>query len=216
MQETQSSPLQHAPPLHVDWQQALQDAGFGIAVISGNDASLLAVNRTFAEMHGYDPSDMIGQRFDRFISSAPASRAGSHLCPDTVPNIFEAVHVRKDGTTFPVITDLVVPENGESRGGAFEQKVTRVGCFLDAAQLTHWDTSIRDSEERFRSLASALPQLIWASDAAGDIEYSNSLWRKYTGSGDDGQKAHRPVDRTVTSRGSPSLRGEVEGKSKIR
>lgn len=40
---------------------------------------------------------------------------------------------------------------------------------------------LRASEERYRHLADAMPQIIWISDASGAIEYLNQRWMQYTG-----------------------------------
>jgi PAS domain S-box-containing protein len=67
------------------------------------------------------------------------------------------------------------PVGEEETGGA------RVAYFSDIVGLNQIETSIRDSEERFRSLAAALPQLIWSSTSEGALEYVNPLWRMYAG-----------------------------------
>ncbi len=40
----------------------------------------------------------------------------------------------------------------------------------------------RESEERYRSLAEAIPQIVWTTDAAGKTTYFNERWFEYTGS----------------------------------
>jgi PAS domain S-box-containing protein len=39
----------------------------------------------------------------------------------------------------------------------------------------------RESEERYRSLAEALPQIVWTTDAAGKTTYFNERWYEFTG-----------------------------------
>ena len=39
----------------------------------------------------------------------------------------------------------------------------------------------RGSEERYRSLAEALPQIVWTTDAAGTTTYLNERWYEFTG-----------------------------------
>ena len=39
----------------------------------------------------------------------------------------------------------------------------------------------RESQERYRSLAEALPQMVWTTDAAGTTTYFNERWYEYTG-----------------------------------
>ncbi len=40
---------------------------------------------------------------------------------------------------------------------------------------------LRESEQRFRTLAEALPQLVWTSTPDGNCDYFNSKWADYTG-----------------------------------
>ena len=40
---------------------------------------------------------------------------------------------------------------------------------------------IEESEERFRTLAETLPQLVWITDENGNQEYASSRWKEYTG-----------------------------------
>ena len=43
------------------------------------------------------------------------------------------------------------------------------------------EEKIRQSEEHFRSLTQALPQLVWVTDAMGTQEYVTDRWKEYTG-----------------------------------
>jgi PAS domain S-box-containing protein len=43
------------------------------------------------------------------------------------------------------------------------------------------EEKIRESEENFRSLTQALPQLVWVTDAQGRQEYVTERWKEYTG-----------------------------------
>jgi PAS domain S-box-containing protein len=43
------------------------------------------------------------------------------------------------------------------------------------------EEALRRSEEHFRALAEALPQIVWTADAEGDIEWFNNRWYDYTG-----------------------------------
>lgn len=40
---------------------------------------------------------------------------------------------------------------------------------------------VRQSEQRYRYLAEAIPQLVWTSDAKGECDYFNQNWCEYTG-----------------------------------
>ena len=43
------------------------------------------------------------------------------------------------------------------------------------------DVALRTSEERMRTLADAVPQIIWANDAEGEANYFNQRWYEFTG-----------------------------------
>ena len=41
--------------------------------------------------------------------------------------------------------------------------------------------ALKKSEESFRTVAEAIPQMVWTTDAEGKIVYSNNRWKEYTG-----------------------------------
>ena len=170
----------------VDWRQAVNQAGFGFAIVRGEDRRLLDLNDAFAAMHGYEPAEMVGRSLDEFSAPAAWKPLGftTRANPGPRQQLYESVHIRKDGTTFACITDMTPCQDGkdsDSRLGERDAGGTRVAYFSDIIGLNHIETSVRDSEERFRSLAAALPQLIWSSSAEGALEYVNPLWRTYAG-----------------------------------
>jgi PAS domain S-box-containing protein len=52
--------------------------------------------------------------------------------------------------------------------------------------------SIEESENRFRTLAESLPQMVWIRDAEGNMEYASKDWEIYSGISDP-QKAWREM-----------------------
>jgi PAS domain S-box-containing protein len=60
-------------------------------------------------------------------------------------------------------------------------------CLERAAQREALETalaSLRESEARFRHMAEAMPQILFAADGLGAITYVNERWREYTGFAD--------------------------------
>lgn len=60
-------------------------------------------------------------------------------------------------------------------------EATNQALHTEMAARERTDQALRDSEERFRHLASAMPQVVWISEPDGTIEYINSQWVIYTG-----------------------------------
>ena len=60
-----------------------------------------------------------------------------------------------------------------------------------ACQITQFvekrrtEAALRSSEEQFRQLADAMPQIVWTAGADGKIDYFNERWYQYTGSSRD-------------------------------
>jgi PAS domain S-box-containing protein len=180
-----------------DWRQALNQAGFGLAIVRGEDRNLLDLNDAFAAMHGYEAAEMLGKSLDEFSAPSTWRPLGFTTRANAGPRqqLYESIHTRRDGTTFACITDMTPREEGNGRGsrsGDQDAAGTRVAYFSDIIGLDQIESSVRDSEERFRSLAASLPQLIWSSSAEGALEYVNPLWRTYAGWTADQEPASDP------------------------
>ena len=52
------------------------------------------------------------------------------------------------------------------------------------------EETLRQSEERFRELADAMPQMVWTSRQAGRLEYANRKWFEYSGLSEE--QTYRP------------------------
>jgi PAS domain S-box-containing protein len=58
------------------------------------------------------------------------------------------------------------------------KEIARQGGLLRQQEL---EAERRLSEERYRQLADAMPQIVWTSDRQGRVTYSNRRWSDYTG-----------------------------------
>jgi PAS domain S-box-containing protein len=55
------------------------------------------------------------------------------------------------------------------------------GTASDVTARKEAERALRNSEERFRSMADAVPQIVWITDAEGVVEFFNRKWSDYTG-----------------------------------
>ena len=51
----------------------------------------------------------------------------------------------------------------------------------DISDRKQAEEALRESEARYRQLANSVPNIVWASDARGNINYLNQRWLEYTG-----------------------------------
>jgi len=80
-----------------------------------------------------------------------------------------------------------------------------MGTCTDIDELRRIQDALRESEQRFRSLAESLPQLVWMADSRGWVYWYNRRWYEYTGTtleemrGWGWRKVHHPdhVERVV-------------------
>jgi PAS domain S-box-containing protein len=88
-----------------------------------------------------------------------------------------------------------------------EEFLGYIGSCIDIEDRKQMEEARRESEERFRTLADNISQLVWMTDASGWVYWYNQRWFDYTGTtleevqGWGWQKVHHPeyVDR-VTKR----------------
>lgn len=55
------------------------------------------------------------------------------------------------------------------------------GTATDIHEQKVIEQKIRESEERFRTLAISIPQIVWSCDVEGNVDYLNDQWEVYTG-----------------------------------
>jgi PAS domain S-box-containing protein len=70
-----------------------------------------------------------------------------------------------------------------------------VGCFVDITARKEIEAALLESEKRFRQLADAMPQIVWAARPDGYLDYYNERWYEFTGFPRDsfGDQSWEPV-----------------------
>lgn len=92
------------------WALLFQMADFGLTIVNAQDNTFTAVNPAFARERGYEPEELIGQpihvvypleKHEEIRQRFQNYRGNRH-------DIFESVHMRKDGSCFPVLMEVTV------------------------------------------------------------------------------------------------------------
>src|SRR4051794_3036700 len=120
------------------WVRVFAVAGWGAAIVEGAERRIEAVNPAFAGLHGHpDVSALIGGSYGDLL---PADqRDEMSRWPDIsgdVPAPYESIHVRTDGTRFPVLTNVTALDMGSG-----------AESFVVTVQDT---TELKRAEERLR------------------------------------------------------------------
>jgi len=59
--------------------------------------------------------------------------------------------------------------------------VRMMGTVQDITQRKHTELALHHSEQRYRLLAEAIPEIVFSTDAEGRADYVNQRWQEYTG-----------------------------------
>ena len=159
------------------------------------DGKVFDANDKFLEMTGYSRADLAAGRIDLVDMTPPqyrqqGLRAIKELKETGVSSRpFERDFVRKDGTRVSVLMAAAMTD---------ESRVSGIAFVLDASERKRAQTALLDSEDRFRTMADAIPQLAWIADGDGHVFWYNQRWYDYTGTtpeemeGRDWRSVHDP------------------------
>ncbi|MFB2878860.1 PAS domain S-box protein [Floridanema aerugineum] len=171
----------------VELQTLLDVVPVGIAIATDRTCSQMQNNAYLRELLGVSQDNNISK-------SAPADQQppyrvfqnGEEIKSEDLPMQVAArlgVEVRdaefdivlSDGTVRQLIS-FATPlrdEQNQIRG--------TIGAFLDITERNQAAATIQASQQRYRELAEAMPQMVWTADATGAVNYLNQRWYEYTG-----------------------------------
>jgi len=141
------------------WEVIFAHAGWGVALADPDNYRLDAVNPAFAAMHGWSAEELTGKSLEEVL--APEWRPRLHdmarLTDELGHNIYEAEHVRKNGTRFPVLTDVVACKDATGRvlyrAANFQDITERKRVESERQQATERLTRLlRETEEKSRQI----------------------------------------------------------------
>jgi PAS domain S-box-containing protein len=201
-------------------QAELQATVEGLAegvITSTVDGQLVHWNRAALEMHGFSSDDELRRRLADFASiytlATPEGRELTFeewplsrlLRGEAVRDLELVLARRADGwvRVFSYGGALVRSSDGRPMAiltvvDVTERRRALAQLAAERDRLVVAEQALRTSEARLRLLAEGLPQLVWAADASGRLDYFNQRWRDYTGqrAGEEGwDPALHPEDR---------------------
>jgi PAS domain S-box-containing protein len=100
------------------WREIFDYVDWGIAIARADGTRIERMNPAFARMHGYSVAELEGSSLlDVFAPDAraevPALLTSAHEHGHIT---FESVHIRKDGSTFPVLIDATTVKDEQGTG----------------------------------------------------------------------------------------------------
>ena len=135
-------------------------------------------NPAFSRMTGYSKEEIIGQN-PRFLNSGKQEQEFYRNLWDTILAGLvwrgELINRRKDGSFYneeQTITP-VFDQSGDI--------INFISIRQDITLHKKAEEALRKSEEKYRSLVIATTQIIWQTNAEGEVIEDFPMWRDYTG-----------------------------------
>jgi PAS domain S-box-containing protein len=150
--------------------RTLADALPLIVWVHGPDGQQEFVNQTFCTFFGVTREDMRGGRWQALMhpDDAEAYTAEFIACVRDHRPFHAEVRVRHADGQWHWLESWATPRSSGS--GEF---LGYIGSSADVTERKNADQALRQSEERFRTLADAMPQLVWTAHPDGAVDYYN-------------------------------------------
>ena len=134
------------------WQQVFESAGFSLAHTSAVDNTFLEVNAVCAQERGYTPAELVGKPITTIYPPEvlPVMRERLKNIDQVGHLAFESVHLRKDGSTFPVMVDVTTIKDDAGR------PVSRVAYAMDITERKQAEAELRKKHEELQRFADAM------------------------------------------------------------
>ena len=180
------------------WQRIF-DSTSDPVIETSCDGTVLRWNPASERLYGYSASEIVGRSIALVIPPdiQPAAWAlRSEVVAQRQSRVFEGLRLRKDGSSFYGATTLspVLDARGEVVGiSAITHDLTARIAAEDVIKraheserqlreaLEHNRDQLQESENRFRTLTEAMPQIVWITRPDGWNTYFNQQWVTYTG-----------------------------------
>jgi PAS domain S-box-containing protein len=153
-------------------------ATFGCAM-SDLKGNLTYLNDSFAAMHGYTPAELIGKNLKIFHTNTQMKhvRQLNKKIRETGEGLKgeEVWHVHRDGTEFPTLMNNWTLK--DSNGNPYQMCATA----FDITERRRLEQTLRDSEEKYRTLVESADDSIAMFDNKGNFLFINERGAKQLG-----------------------------------
>lgn len=159
--------------------EILRNLSEGIFLIRTDDGKIVFTNPRAEDLLGYAAGELIGKPVTTINASggsSPEAVAASIIAELARSGAWsgEVLNIRKDGSTLwchASVSTFEHPQFGK----------LWVSVHEDITERKQAEEALARSEEEFRTLAEAMPQIVWMTRPDGWGIYSNRRWVDYTG-----------------------------------
>ena len=158
------------------FEEILNCMPIGVLLSDPRTGATFFANQEFKRLFGFNTSDgRAGQdpaTPDKQLAWTEL-RATLRACGNKLKNHEMTWHREQD--------DLSILVQGEALKSMHGHPPATLLCFADISEQKRVAAALKASEERFRLLAQAMPQIVWAATPDGRADYFNDRWYQFTG-----------------------------------
>jgi PAS domain S-box-containing protein len=167
-----------------------------ILFIRRDDGRILEANRAALSAYGYSHEELLARTvYDLRADEAPAQALDQMIAAETRGLLFETIHRRKDGSTFPVEVS--------SQGAVIDDSRMLISVVRDVTERKQAEQILRDVQERLRTLAEATFEGICISEEAIIRDCNDQFARML------GYERNELLGRPIAELTSPDVREQV-------
>ena len=155
-------------------EQAVEFMQIGV-LISDLDGCIRYINTAGAAMHAFQQEELEGRNMNIFTPPELKKPLSLSQVGDWQGLVRESVHLRKDGSTFPVwlMSEIVMDSQGEPYALV-------ISC-EDISERKRAEEALRKSEERYRVVLESAPDPVVVYDMEATVIYFNPAFTRVFG-----------------------------------
>jgi PAS domain S-box-containing protein len=138
------------------YEYIFNHAGWGIIANDPESLHFMQVNESYAKMHGYTVGELVGKKISSVFEGGT-----DDLVQKIINKVnkkghyhYKSIHIRKDGQTFPVSTDITIMKDENGRNSLLLANVQ------DTTESEKATKALAESEERFRTIFKNTPDIV--------------------------------------------------------
>ncbi len=155
-----------------------------VGIIHGDvQGRFLRVNQRYCDIVGFSREELLGMAIKDVTHPddiAPTLEKFGRLIKGEISSYTEEKRdIRKDGSLIWIHISVSLQRD------ALGAPLHTIGILQDISQRKQLEAELRESEQRWRNLTEALPQLVWSARPDGACDYFSMQWTQHTGVPED-------------------------------